>query len=350
MPTRVVLTGPEVIELQPFADRELEQDGIRFRTLYSAISHGTELMAYLGRAPRFAYTWDPELRLLLPRPSEQDPYPMSLGYETVAEVVQVGAGVRDYAVGERYWLDVPHQTTHVLTAGEMPPHCRIPDGVDPKCFSVFALTRVALGAVHDAHPLIGDVALVTGLGVVGLLTVQLLRLAGASRVIAVDPDPRRLELAARFGAEPVGGAGRDVAQRVKRAARDIDFAVEASGRYEALGVALSTVRPAGRVVAVSSYGNQNADVLLGHEFHRNRVTLLSSMTVNGCAHRAAPLWDLDRLNRESARLLSSGALDVARLVADEVPFGAARSAYRRLAGAEPPLKIVLNYRDQEVPA
>jgi threonine dehydrogenase-like Zn-dependent dehydrogenase len=138
-----------------------------------------------------------------------------------------------------------------------------------------------------------------------------------------------------------------VARTAKVIAGDIDFAVEASGRYEALGVALRSVRPGGRVVVVSSYGNQDSGLLLGHEFHRNRVTLLSSMTVNGCAHRAAPLWDFDRLNFEAARLLSTGALDVECLISDEIPFTSAQSAYRRLAGDRPPLKILLNYQDEE---
>lgn len=345
MPKRVMLTAVETVAVLEYDDTAIDRNGVRLESLYSGISNGTELMAYRGEAPRSANTWDPELRLLRPRPGANSPYPVALGYESVAEVVQVGTDVAGFAIGARYWLDAPHQTAHVLDARAMPPHCRIPESADPRVFSVFAITRVALGAVHDAAPLLGDVALVTGLGAVGVLTVQLLTLAGVSRIVAVDPDPERLKVAERFGAEPVHGSGGETAVVVKRLVGDIDFAIEASGRYEALAVALSTVRPGGRVVAVSSYGNQDAGLRLGHEFHRNRVTLLASMTVNGCAHRASPLWDLDRLNAESARLLSSGSLDVTEMIAEEMPFTSAWSAYRRLAADNPPLKILLNYRD-----
>lgn len=340
-----MLTAAETIHLQPYDAGEIDKHGVRLESLYSAISHGTELMAYSGQAPKFSYAWDADLRLLVPRSPEKSPYPMALGYENVAEVVQVGPEATGFFLGARYWLDAPHQTTHVLDTRTMPAHHRIPDAVNPRDFSVFALTRVALGAVHDATPLIGDVALVTGMGVVGLLTVQLLRLAGVRRVIAVDPDPCRLELASRFGAEAVHIAREEVVHAIKRTATDIDFAVEASGRYEALDVAIRSVRPGGRVVVVSSYGNQDARLFLGHEFHRNRVALLSSMTVNGCAHRAAPLWNLNRLNSESAHLLSTGALDVESLISDVMPFTSAEAAYRRLTGERPPLKILLNYEN-----
>lgn len=345
MPLRVMLTAAETIHLQPYSAGEIDPYGVRLESLYSAISHGTELMAYSGQAPKFSYTWDTDLRQLVPRSPAKSPYPMALGYENVAKVVQVGTEASGFDLGSRYWLDAPHQTTHLLDTRTMPPHFRIPDAVSPRVFSVFALTRVALGAVHDANPLIGDIALVTGMGVVGLLTVQLLKLAGVRRVIAVDPDPSRMELAVRFGAEPVRGAQEEVAHAVKLLATEIDFAIEASGRYEALDVAVRSVRPGGRVVIVSSYGNQDAGLFLGHEFHRNRVTLLSSMTVNGCAHRAAPLWDLHRLNAESAHLLSTGALDVESLISDVMPFSSAQAAYRRLTGDRPPLKILLNYAD-----
>lgn len=344
MPNRVLLTAARTIRFQEYDETDLDPHGVRLETLYSAISSGTELMAYLGTAPRFAHTWNPELRLLGPRPATSSPYPMALGYENVAEVVAVGSAVHGFEVGARYWLDAPHQTTHYLDARVMPPHCRIPNLVEPKVFCAYALTRVALGAVHDAAPLIGDVALVTGLGVVGLLTTRLLKLAGVRRVIAVDANPDRVAFAERLGAEPVCSSQQDTAHVVKSLVRDIDFAVEASGRYEALNLALRTVRPGGRVVVVSSYGNQDNGLFLGHEFHRNRVTLLSSMTVNGCAHRAAPLWDLDRLNAQSAHLLSTGAVDVEPMLSTVIPYAQAQSAYRLIAAKNPPLKVILSYR------
>jgi threonine dehydrogenase-like Zn-dependent dehydrogenase len=98
------------------------------------------------------------------------------------------------------------------------------------------------------------------------------------------------------------------------------------------------------VVTVGSYHGQGAALALGEEYHRNGITLVSSMTVNGCAHRQAPRWDLPRLDATARRLIETGALPVTELITHRVPFAHAESAYRLVAEQpETTIKVVLTY-------
>src|SRR5206468_12271168 len=77
-----------------------------------------------------------------------------------------------------------------------------------------------------------------------------------------------------------------------------------SGSYQGLHEAIRCLRVAGRVATVASYhGDDQTGLRLGEEYHRNRITIYSSMTINGCPHRNHPLWTLE--DRKSTRLNSS---------------------------------------------
>ena len=104
------------------------------------------------------------------------------------------------------------------------------------------------------------------------------------------------------------------------------MAIEASGSYRLLHQAIRSVRACGRVVTVASYHGDQRGLLLGREYHRNRITLVSSMTVNGCPQRGHPEWDLDRLNTVARGLVLDGTLAGTELITHRIPF----------TGAQPP--------------
>jgi threonine dehydrogenase-like Zn-dependent dehydrogenase len=94
--------------------------------------------------------------------------------------------------------------------------------------------------------------------------------------------------------------GGDVAAQVRELTgpAGADAAIEASGSYLGLHEAICCLRVGGRVATVASYHGDQPGLRLGEEYHRNRITLISSMTVNGCAQRQHPLWTFDRLKRD----------------------------------------------------
>lgn len=344
MPRRLILSGRRNLDFEHYEDAAPGPRHVLLHTRWSAISSGTEMQIYNETAPRFHKQWDPVTRLLEPRDPSSSPFPVDLGYETVAQVVAVGAEVTEFAVGETLWLDAPHRETHMFSADEPPPYRKFSSTTEPRHIVFYPLTRVALGAVHDAAPLVGDNVAVYGAGTVGLLCAQIYLRAGARRVYVVDGNPVRLALAGRLGFTTINSHEEDAVRAIKKDCGGTDSVIEATGSYSALDRALKTATVGGTVVAVSSYGNQSSGLTLGHEFHRNRITLQSSMTINDCPHPKEPRWNLERLNGEAAFLIEQDDLSLGELAQEQIRFSDAIETYRSLAeDPSPPVKVLFSY-------
>lgn len=163
----------------------------------------------------------------------------------------------------------PHSQIAVLPADQA---IVLPELSDPRIGVLTANLNTALNGVLDAHPSLGDVVVVSGLGVIGLLVVQLLRRAGVGLIIGVDSVEQRGKLAERFGADVVLDPHDEVAQRVRELTgnRGADIVIEVSGASAALNEAIRTVGYCGRVVAMSWYGGIFDNLNLAGEFHHNR--------------------------------------------------------------------------------
>lgn len=98
------------------------------------------------------------------------------------------------------------------------------------------------------------------------------------------------------------------------------------------------------MVTVASYHGDQTGLRLGEEYHRNRITLISSMTVNGCPQRQHPLWSLHRLNHTTRRLIADQMIQTKRLITHRLPFDQAAQAYA-LISTNPgeTIKVVLTY-------
>ncbi|MGQ9926324.1 MAG: zinc-dependent alcohol dehydrogenase [Chloroflexaceae bacterium] len=306
-------------------------DQVRIAALVSAISHGTEMLVYRGQV-------DPGLPLDLPTLAGSFALPIKYGYASVGRVLDVGAEVRHLAPGDLVFALHPHQSVYVVPAALV---TRLPPDLDPALGVFFANTETALNVAHDAAPLLGETAVVFGQGVVGLLITQTLRLAGAARVIAVEPDPARRALALTVGADAALAPGPELADAVRahNYGRLADLAVEVSGAPAALQAALDTVLDEGAVVVASWYGRKPVTLDLGGRFHRGRLRLRSSQ-VGRLAPEAAPRWDHARRAATVAALLPR--LHLAPLQGPRLPLERAEEAYR-LVDAGAAVQVVLTY-------
>ena len=196
------------LETPPLVD-----GGVLVRTLYSGLSAGTELTYVKGTDPGFTSRRDPELGVFVAgEPSRR--YPVrAMGYMEVAEVVE--SRRQDLPVGTVVAAAFGHRSCHMLGPDDLV--LPVPDDVDPLLGIYLAQMGpiCANGLLHAAaelHPgpgvelgdgVRGRRVLVTGAGVIGILTALFAQLHGAASVVVADPDPGRLEVARALGLEVI---------------------------------------------------------------------------------------------------------------------------------------------------
>jgi predicted dehydrogenase len=127
--------------------------------------------------------------------------PMPLGYCNAGVVLEAGAGVEGVRPGDRVVTNGPHAEIVCVPRNLC---ASIPDGVDDDSAAFTVLGAVALQGARLIAPTLGESVAVFGLGLVGLIAVQILRASGC-RVLGIDPDPDRRALALSLGAEVVAG-------------------------------------------------------------------------------------------------------------------------------------------------
>ena len=358
MARSLVLEGPRQVRLQADDPLPLGRRDVRIRAILSGISHGTELSLYRGGSPFADRMFDRELRAFV-RPDPPRPtYPSSLGYELVGVVQEAGPAVDELAVGDLVHAGVPHGEEVVLDVDAARdasyPLVRLPAGVPQERWLFVSLAMVALVAMHDARVKVGDRVAVFGLGVIGLLVVQLARMAGSAGVTGVDLVGARRDLAADLGADAVLDPRQEqegVGPAIKRAGQGgVDVAVETSGSSAALHDAIAAARLGGTVVTVGFYQGGAPQLRLGEEWHHNRLDMVSSMGAWGAPHRAHPAWDRMRVARTVVDLLASDRLEVDSLPIRRFGFEEAVDAYGWLdAHPDEAIKVALTYDDRIPP-
>lgn len=344
MPVELVVLGPRQIGFREYEEKALGPKEVRLSSLISGISHGTEMNLYRGTAPFYHKRWDPVLRMFI-KGDVSITYPRGLGYENVAVVTEVGKEVETVEVGDCAWVARPHRETNVVAEDEVRPGL-LPGGVSQEEGIFTALARVALNAVHDAQIKVGDNVAVFGLGAIGLMVVQLAKLSGASKVFAVDLIDKRLRKAEEYAAVTLNAGIIDASMEIKKqtGSKGVDVAIEASGVYRGVHEAIRCCHMAGRVVTLGYYQGGGTDLYLGEEWHHNRITMLSSMSVWDCPHRNYPLWDLKRLTATAMDLFKDKKLLVSDLITHKVPFEEAARAYELVdKKPEETIKVALTY-------
>jgi threonine dehydrogenase-like Zn-dependent dehydrogenase len=274
----------------------------------------------------------------------------------VGVVTEVGPGVTKFRVGDRVFGHFPIRETQTVDESRAD---ALPEGLSAE--AVLCLDPVVMAlAMRDVPIKLGDRVAVFGLGAIGLIAIQLAKLAGATEVIAIDPLPKRRELALTLGADTVldtteegGDTGLAIRLLTKGDAepvtarpetrliggyteRDtqvnqlgVDVAIETSGSVRALHQAIRATRYGGAIGMVSFYGRDAAGVLLGEEFHINRLQLIS-VRAESLPMRDHPAWTLERLVRLALDWMASGRIRTEGILSPIVPFEESAEGYRNI--------------------
>ena len=190
---------------------KVSKNHVIINTRTSLISAGTERMLVdFGKASYLQKQSSPEkVKMVLDKISTDGflstidavrsklAQPIPLGYCNVGIVSKVGENVEGLKQGDRVVSNGPHADVVKAPKNLI---AKIPDNVDDEAASFVVVGAIGLQGIRLAEPSLGEYFVVVGAGLIGLLTVQLL-LAQGCRVLAIDPDNSKLELAKQFGAE-----------------------------------------------------------------------------------------------------------------------------------------------------
>jgi predicted dehydrogenase/threonine dehydrogenase-like Zn-dependent dehydrogenase len=363
--------GTGVTDVHEVPAPEAGNGEILIRTQASLVSTGTERMllefgkaGWLGKARR----QPDKVRMVLEKVSTDGlmptmeavfaklDKPMPLGYCNVGVVMEVGRDVTGFAVGGRVASNGQHAEVVAVPANLC---AKVPEAVsdDEAAFAVTA--AVALQGIRLLQPTLGESVVVTGLGLIGLVAVQLLR-ANGCRVLGIDFDPGRLALARQFGAETVDlAAGQDpVAAAVAFSrGRGVDGVLIAASTdsSEPVHQAAQMCRKRGRIVLVGVTGLE----LSRADFYEKELTFQVSCSYGPGRYDPAyeekgqdyPVgyvrWSAQRNFEAVLDMMADGRLDLRPLISHRFKIGEAAKAYELIAGDQPSLGVLLQYPTAE---
>jgi len=290
--------GPGRTEIRDEPLRDPAPGEVRVRTLYSAISRGTESLVFTGQVPTSEFE-----RMRAPFMAGTFPYPVKYGY---ASVGRVDFGPPDLH-GRIVFALHPHQSAFTLPADAVTP---IPERLPPARAVLAANMETALNAIWDGAPAPADRIAVVGGGVVGCLVAWLCGRIPGTEVTLVDVVASRADLARALG---VGFAAPEAAPG------ECDLVVHASGSEAGLATAIGLAGDEATVLELSWFGSREIKVPLGGSFHSRRLKLASSQ-VGRIAPSHRSRWTFRRRIAAALDLLDDPALDA--LLAPAVAFSA----------------------------
>lgn len=340
MPRELIAPGVEQVAFRDYENPPLQPGQIRVRTRFAAAKHGTEMALYKGYASSRG-RYDTEYQLF--RPAEAGVrYPVGLGNTCVGEVIEVGAAVQQFQLGDQVFRYAPFREEHVWAADSVR---HLPDGVPWQAAVCLDPADFALGALRDGNVRIGDVVAIFGMGAIGLVALQLAKLAGAYPVIAIDPLENRRAAAVACGADLViDPSTQDAGLAIKEATgkRGADVCIEYSGHHLGLQAAIRGVAYLGTVVAGAWPGAYPAGLDFGAEAHMNRPTIVFSRACSE-PNPEYPTWNETRLFAVAWQLLCNGSINCEPIVQPIVKFDDLLIEYPKIA-THPSQNIKLGVR------
>lgn len=284
--------------------------------------------------------------------------PIPLGYCNVGIVQATGARVKAFKAGDRVVSNGPHADTVTVPQNLC---ARIPDGVDDESAAFAVVGAIGLQGMRLANPTLGECFVVTGVGLIGLLTVQLLRASGC-RVLAIDFDADKLAMARSFGADICNlGAGEDPlgACLTFSDGRGADGVIitASTPSNDPVSQAARMCRTRGRIVLVGVTGLQ----LNRADFYEKELSFQVSCSYGPGRYDRAyengsdyPLgfvrWTSQRNFEAVLDMMARRQIDVQTLISHRIPFEDAPKAYDLLSSDKSSLGLVLTYDNFAPPA
>lgn len=281
--------------------------------------------------------------------------PLPLGYCNCGVVLEVGQGVKDFQPGDRVISNGPHAEVVCVPKNLC---AKVPDNVTDEQASFTVLASIGLQGIRLLQPTMGETVVVTGLGLIGLMCVQMLQNCGC-RVIGIDLDKNKLALAEKFGAEVIDvAAGADPVQTAMSLTngRGVDgVLITASAKEDTIiHQSAQMCRQRGRIVLIGVV-NMNMD---RSDFYEKELSFQVSCSYGPGRYDSSyeqggqdyPLgfvrWTEQRNFEAILQSLASETLQVDALISETFPIEQADKAYQMLTEDPSKMALLLTYPQQ----
>jgi len=284
--------------------------------------------------------------------------PVPLGYSSSGMVIEIGTGIRDFAVGDRVACAGHPYASHAEVVCIPRNLCvKMPDNVNFESAAFVMLGAIALHAVRTAEVTLGERVVVIGLGLLGQIAVQLLNAAGC-HVFGTDIDPYKTEMVLQHGAEAVAVGRQATVDAVRQwtggLGTDAVIIFASTSSNDPIELAAEIARERARIVVPGLVGLN----IPRKVFYEKELQLVVSRSAGPgiyALHYEAkgvdyPVpyvrWTWQRNTAEFLDLLSQGKARVDHLITHRFPIKRATEAYELiLEGKEPYIGVLLTYGD-----
>ncbi len=258
---QIVFTAPGTAELLETDIPALSDKGVLAKTEYTVVSGGTEKANLMG----------------LPNVPGQG-FPKHLGYCGIGKVLEVGKDVKSVKVGDRVLIyHGVHSNYNVREENEI---TKVESDDIPSVEAAFTvIASMGLGGVRKLELELGESAMVMGLGLLGMFSIQFLRASGANPLIAADLNPERRKMALELGADyAFDPSAPDFVENVKRVTKGkgVNATVEVTGVSQAMIQALDCAAWMGRISLLGCTRVSDCSVDYYPQVHRPGVKLIGA--------------------------------------------------------------------------
>jgi len=320
---QIVFTAPCVAEL---LENEVALPGegqVLVKTVCSTISSGTERANLIG---------DPNISIYAKPTTEPAVFPRKVGYSSSGIIYAVGKGVTSVKEGDRVAVSWGvHSQYQVMNSSKV--H-RLEENNSFRDGALCMIGTFPLAAIRKCHLEIGESAIVMGLGVLGMIAVQLLRAAGAYPVIAADPIPEKRKTALAMGADfAVDPFAPDFEEQVRAIIPNgVKVAIEVTGNGKALDQVLDCMARFGRVALLGCTRNSDFTIDYYRKVHGPGVSLIGAHTLARPNTESSPgLWTTADDIRTLLQLSANGRIHLEQMVEETHSPADAGVVFGRLA-------------------
>lgn len=321
MQTRTVtFTAPGVAELIKSEISAPKQNEIQVKLTVSSVSSGTERANIMG---------DPNCSA---DAAAKVSFPKTLGYSSSGIITAIGSGVEGFEVGDRVAMSWSIHSEYInINANNV---YELPDNISFEDGALFHISIFPMAAIRKCRLELGESAIVMGMGVLGLISVKLLRLAGAVPIIAVDPDPAKREKALSLGADhALDPYAPDFAGTVKELTNGgAKVGIEVTGIGAGLDGILDCMARFGRVALLGCTRNKEFTIDYYRKVHGPGITLIGAHTNARPEHESHGGWWTQRDDIDTIiKLTSAGRIKLSEMVEETHSPCSAPEVYQKLA-------------------